>query len=597
MPNNKPANWKKPKPTYHEPHYCLPTNNDTITEQAEQTIYHPCIEDCGNLKAGITVQIGNNFEGNHMKPNPQDNEIAVSNNGIIVNADNGSIAYFKENGDSIVKFGLEWNTFYNDTILNNGFVFDPRVTYDSYNDRFILVTLYHSYDYKDARIMLSFSDSLVADTVTWNHYYIHCDTVFNSIDEELYWFDYPNLAINKEEAFVTCNIFVRDTILNKNNYISTVLFQLKKQDGYQNNATVQQKDWKSILNADGDPARTLVPLSDGLQLDSYNNRLYLVSNNSNTSSRLFWYKLDGNINDTTAQINSNFVLSSSYYATASYASQMGGNPGDRIRIIDCRIQHGYYQNGKLYFVFHRSDNGWMEVVYDRISISNNTIVENTWGGNGTNNNYLYPSIANFGIDSTDENSMISFQRTGPNNYIQIGVVNFENGWSPQTTIVKEGVGLLDRKNYLGSSLTYERFGDYTDIQRRYNSQSCWLTGSYPYDSTGAIPNHFGVTAGVNTWITEIGDVGVGILELTKNTNFSIFPNPTNGNQIHIKGKKVTSNLEITLTDISGKMIIKQVFYSSNNMLLDLPNHLSGMYFLTIKSKTEYYETHKIIIDN
>lgn len=597
MPDNKPDNWKPSKSNNQETHYCLPTENDTITEQAEQTIYSPCIEDCENLKAGITVQIGRNFEGNHMRYTPQDNEIAVSNNGLIVNADNGSITYFKENGDSIAKFALEWNTFFNDTILNKGFVFDPRVIYDSYNDRFILVVLYHSYDYKDARIILSFSDSLVADTITWKHYYIHCDSIFNGIDEELYWFDYPNLALNKDEVFVTCNVFNRDTTANSSQYISTVLFQLSKQDGYQNNATIQRKVWKNVLNADGDPAKTLVPLSDGLQLNSYQNKLYLVSNNSINSSRIFWYELTGNINDTTAQIISHFVLSPSYYSVASYASQMGGNAGDRIRIFDCRIQHGYYQNGKLHFVFHRSDNGWMEVVYDRITISNGSIVENTWGGNGTNNNYLFPSIANFGVNSTDENSMISFQRTGPNNYIQIGVVNYNNGWSPQTTIVKEGVGILDRITYGGTSATYERLGDYTDIQRRYNQQSCWLTASYPYDSTGLVHNHFGINKGVNTWIAEVGDVGVGITEISKGNNFNIYPNPTNGQQIHIKGKNIDSDLEISLTEISGKTILRQSFFSNDNITLNIPVHLSGMYFLTIKSKTGNYETHKIIINN
>jgi len=596
--SNLPVNWKRPNPKpgfQDEIHKCLPTVNDTTTEQAEQTIYQNCIEDCGNLKAGINVQIGNNFEGNHMKDNPQDNEIAVSNNGIVVNADNATIAYFKENGDTIVKFGLKWEDFYDNVTIASGKVFDPRVTYDSYQNRFILINIFRSYDYTDSRILVSFSDSLITDSITWNHYYIHCDSVFNSIDEELFWFDYPNLAINKDEAFVTCNVYNRDNLSNESLYQSTVLFQLDKQDGYQNNTEVQRKNWKNILNADGDDANTLVPLSDGLQLDSYNDKLYLVSNNSVNSSRLFWYELTGDINDNTAQLNSHFVLSPSYYSIASYASQMGGNAGDRIRLFDCRIQHGYYQNGVLHFVFHRSDNGWMEVVYDRITISNGTIVENTWGGDGTNNNYIFPSIANFGLDSTNENSMISFQRTGPNNYIQIGVVNYDNGWSPQTTVVKEGVSILDRISYLGTFKTYERLGDYTDIQRRYNSHSCWLTGSYTYGDS--INNHFNKHMGANTWIAEIGDIGVGILENDKQSNFVIYPNPTNGTQIHIKGKEINTNIGVTLTDISGKIILINSFDTSSNIVLEIPKHLSGMYFIQIKTKSKNYETFKIIINN
>jgi hypothetical protein len=590
MPNNKPKNWKPPTNLVIK-NLSKRFDSNIYREPSEQPPIKPCSQDCGDLKAGIQVQIGNSFEGNHQGwYNPLDNTIAISNDGLIVSVDNGTVAYFKENGDTIAKFGLPWSNFYSDTSIIANNAFDPRVIYDRYENRFILLTLYKNAS--DSRMIISFSDSLISDTVTWNHYYIHCDSVFTGIDEEGYWFDYPNIAINKDELFIESK--VEDDIFNNR---STILFQIKKQDGYLNLPTIQKKVWKNILNADGDPAKNVVPLSDGLQLDSYNNKLYLVSNNSINSSRLFWYELNGNIDDTTATITSTFILSPVYYSVASYASQMGGSAGDRISIYDNEILSGYHQNGKLHFTYHRSDNGWMEVVYNKIDISNNTINTHTWGGDGTNKNYMFPAVACFGVDSTDENAMIAFQRTGPSTYIELCVVNYDNGWSPQTTVIKEGVGLLDQTIYDGTSNTYERFGDYIDIQRRYNNQSCWVAGQFAFDSTGTSANHFGQTNGVNTWIAEIGDVGVGINEIEKNNDFSIYPNPLRGNKLNITSIQNASISKIVLTDVLGKTILFTQNKIGDMVTLNLPKGLNGIYFLTIQTKTNNYETHKIIINN
>ncbi len=592
MPDNKPENWKPKESTFNKT-FSKNYDANAYSELAEQPPLKPCSQDCGDLKAGITVQIGNSFEGNHQKYTPLDNTIAISNDGLIVSVDNGTVAYFNENGDSIAKFGLPWNIFYSDTTIVANNAFDPRVIYDRYENRFILLTLYKNAS--DSRMIVSFSDSLISDTVTWNHYYIYCDTIFNSIDEEEYWFDYPNIAINKDELFIESK--VKDDISSNQ---STILFQIKKQDGYSNLPTIQKKVWKNILNADGDPAKNLVPLSDALQLDNYNNKLYLVSNNSYNSSRLFWYELNGNIDDTTAQITSTFILSPVYYSVASYASQMGGNAGDRISIYDNEILSGYHQNGKLHFTYHRSDNGWMEVVYNKINISNNTIATYTWGGNGTNKNYMFPTVACFGVDSTDESAMIAFQRTGPNTYIELCAVNYDNGWSPQSTVIKEGVGLLDQVIYNGTASTYERFGDYIDIQRKYNSRSCWVAGQFAFDSTGLDidTNHFGISNGVNTWIAEIGDVGVGINEIENDLDFSIFPNPVTSSQLNILSKNSNSISNLILTDILGKTIFTTQNVESKTIItINLPKGLSGVYFLTIQSKTNQYETYKVIINN
>ena len=126
----------------------------------------------------------------------------------------------------------------------------------------------------------------------------------------------------------------------------------------------------------------------------------------------------------------------------------------------------------------------------------------------------------------------------------------------------------------------------------------WVAGQFSFDSTGTSANHFGQTNGVNTWIAEIGDVGVGINEIENDLDFSVFPNPVNGSQLNIFSKNSNSISNLILTDILGKTIFaSQNLESKEIITINLPQGLSGVYFLTIQSKTNQYETYKVIINN
>ncbi len=276
----------------------------------------------------------------------------------------------------------------------------------------------------------------------------------------------------------------------------------------------------------------------------------------------------------------------------SFASQLGGNGNDRIKFIDARIQNGYFQNGKLHFVHHRSDNGWSEILYGRIISSSNTFEHNTWGGDGTNMNYMYPSIAHFGNTPIEENAMITFTRTGPGIYNEICVVNYENGWSPLTTVVKSGLGLLDLANDVVSPWdSLERIGDYSDIQRKYNDVTCWLIGAFPF---GSSPNHFGSTSGVNTWVAEVGRDGVGIDETNEQFALKLHPNPTNNGLFYLDGENLSNQLlEIQIVDVMGRPTAFQSSKVSSDRLQLQLDKMNGIFFVTTIFKNGNYDTFKI----
>ena len=566
--------------------------------QPEQTFYmNPSEMNASQKQNGIPVQMGRNFEGNHLfGGTPADNAIAISKSGTIVSIDNATFAYFKENGDSVVQFGLTLaNVLDTSGTLSNGGFFDPRVVYDSYNDRFIAVVDYHSADYSDSRLFICFSQPLTSDSVSWNCYNIHCDSVYTGTNDSLYWFDFPSIAINQNELFVTSNVFERvpggGSTLQAN-----LLLQIEKAGGYSGGA-LNAKNWNNIQDSEGNNRGTLIPLSDAFQSTNYDTGCYLVSNYAGASTKFFWYELTGDINDPNAQVLRHLTATSFYYDFPTYASQMGGNGGDRILFGSCKIHSGFHQNGKLHFVFHRSDNGWGEVVYANIDIGNNSFFSDTWGGDGTNMNYMYPSIAPFGSDSTEENFMIAFLRTGPSIFPEICAVNYDNGWSPSSKVVKAGLGVINLRTELAPPWdldSLERWGDYTDIQRKFNSpqKACWLAGSYPFGDT---LNFFGVRWGVNTWIAEIGDSNITSIDKPLAVHsFSLYPNPSDGSNITVRLPYKYDAGEYEVFTASGGLFLSQSF-SGNNISFGNNFFEPGLYYLRIRSKHYEYETKKFVV--
>jgi hypothetical protein len=561
-----------PQKPYGQTDYPFCTYNDNTTPQQKS----------------ITPIIGRNFGANNLdNGTPADNFLAISNNGNIFSVDNYAADIYLDTPDTIDQFINKWQTFFiysGFSLYANGF-FDPKCIYDKQNDRFINVILNKGLNYSNPKLLISFSDTIDLNIADWKHYEIKTDSLYPGMN---YWFDYPNIAVNKDELFITLNVFDTNDVFKDN-----ILFQINKQEGY-NNDTLVWDYYKSIPRTSGQVSGSLFPLSDAMQDSSYNDGIYLVQTISiadGGADSLYWYHLTGNLSDTTKSINS-YSLHTTPYTYYNYASQSTGQAGDRINVGRCRVRGGYYQNGKLHFVYMRSNSTWGQIVYSKINISTNTEQRATYGS-GSPNNYCYPSIAHFGDTDTTEDAMICFLKVGLNDYPTIGVINYDGTWSNKT-IVKQGDSLLNLTTYSGTLEDYEHWGDYTNIQRKYNSNpaTCWLVGSYSF---GVGPNLGNVNYGLNAWIAEIGDVGVGINELTKeDTHFSLYPNPTT-NYINISFNKTIDKqkMDIKIYNHLGQLIQTKQITEDKTILL-LSNLTQGVYYISITSKNKNYGIQKFI---
>jgi hypothetical protein len=596
MPNNKGADWK---PTIIKEDFEHNLELEKVTYDYNDPVItditaKPCIDCNGTAQ---TIIKNRNFIGNNLDHRwPADNYLAVSNSGKIVSVDNNTIEIFNENGVS--SGNSTWPNFFTDITLNGTF-FDPKVIYDRYSDRFILVVLFHSTDYSDSRILLAFSDPATSSSTTWNLYQwsLPAGSGFDNTTTNKYWYDYPNIGINKNELFVSTNVIKRVSGVNQE--YKTVLYQLRKSDGYNNYVYLSNIVYLNFTDNDGNSANTLVPLSDGLQDDTYEDKMYFVNNKTTSPYKTYWYKLTGNIS-TGNTITKQTLTSTISYSPAPYANQLGSVVGDRIKISVARIRSGYHKNGNLHFVFERGDQGWSEIAYGKINTMQSplatSITPSTYGGYEFQLNHMYPSISCMSADG--EKSIITYALTGPSIYNKIAAIDKQGlNWGSPITI-KNGLGLLNLSTYNPSATdpagTYERIGDYTNIQAKYNSDKSWLVGSYPFGST---PNIHGTSNGLNAWISEVSLNNLWAPIINPN-QFSIFPNPNNSNIINvtITDNQIDNNCMLITKDYTGNQVFEKQLFESKNTNIEIPVLEKGIYFVTINSKSNTYENQKLIIN-
>lgn len=119
---------------------------------------------------------------------------------------------------SVVNTSIEWHTKsgaqQGSMSLKNFFssatnTFDPKVVYDAYNDRFVVITLErvnigngNTAD-DQSRILVSISDDADPNG-TWHTYSINSLTTIGGVNT---WADYPGIAVDEDAIYITNNMF------------------------------------------------------------------------------------------------------------------------------------------------------------------------------------------------------------------------------------------------------------------------------------------------------------------------------------------------------------------------------------------------------
>ena len=440
----------------------------------------------------VTPVIDASFEANtSVDETPSSNSIAVSDDGIIISANNDGIIYFTEAGTRL--YEAKWADFFDDNQLTSSF-FSPRVLYDPVEDRFILVVL-HGKTSATSRVVISFSKSKNPQD-GWNVYKLSGNPL-----GEGNWFDFPSIGISTNELYVSGNL------IEGTNFDKALVYQISKTDGYVA-AFLDVQYWTDFFNG---PV-SITPASYGHDGD-YGPGIYLVSSAAAGDDAYWFWDLTDDIGGNPELIG--YIIPSETYGPPADASQPGTT--DKLETGDSRTTNAFYLDGIIHFVMNIDvGGGFSGISYNRLSVPQQNVTTSHFSQSG-NADLAHAGVASFATSASDRSVMISFLRSAADIFPEFRVVNVDQGmsWS-SATLVKGGETYVDRLTGL------ERWGEYTGIARRHNSTDprTWSSGSAGANVAGQIDHTY------KTWIGEVTNgQNVSTEDIRKSIAFSVTPNP------------------------------------------------------------------------
>ncbi len=221
----------------------------------------------------------------------------------VVQVVNSNIAFYdKTNGTQT--FAQSSSTFFSG-LGAPSFQFDPRVVYDQYNDRFILIFLALDTGNSISQILIATSDDGNPNG-TWNRFVINSAVNINGTNS---WLDYPMVGYTGDAFVVSGNMFP----FGAGGFTGIQSFVIDTSDMYSNVAPAVVPFTSTGLGFNLQPADTYTPGT---------NRVYGISLNTSTSVRLWAF---------TALDTATPALTSTTLAVASYggigAAPSGTSPG------------------------------------------------------------------------------------------------------------------------------------------------------------------------------------------------------------------------------------------------------------------------------
>lgn len=506
-------------------------NRESNTQPAAATLPTPTI--------GMTFQ-GNGFNNG----TPTDNEVAIGNNGHLISVQNSTV--FRYNTNTSTSLGLQsLNVFFSGLGITAS-KYDPKVLYDPQANRFVVVCL-AGYVSSNTHILVGFSNS---DSIngTWNLY----ELPGNPFNDTL-WTDYPMIAVNNNELFVTANL-LHDNQPWQTGFVETVVWQLNKWDGY--NGDSIRTELHSGINTNGRPVRNLCPVEAGGIPSNGPGMFFLSDRNLDaTNDTIFLVHISDTANSPTQTVSVTMLESNIAYWAPIPADQPGS--GGYLQTNDARILGAFMENNVIQFVCATLDTATgNDGIYHGVIQSPSTSPAITcYIYSDTALDYGYPNIAWCGYNSTENTAMIQFLHASAtvNPGFSVMVVDGAGDFSNRLQ-VKAGLG--------GVSLISgdERWGDYTGIQRRYDAGgTCWVNG------------YFGTANGTHaTWVSEIGrSADVSVAEPAPVQEHTVFPNPFEDNINITFALDVHKNIRFAVYDMQGRLcevLVQDEFKAGKHVL-------------------------------
>lgn len=532
-----------------------------------------------NTNKDLNPSVGEDFTGKPIGPAgiPNDNTIAVSNDGIIISAINTTVTILDSTGN-VLKFRSLAGIVAGQLGILDRF-YDPKVLYDPIADRFILVFLEGSTS-DDTRIIVGFTQTN-DPTGNWNFYQINGKPLGGNT-----WSDYPIIAHNGVDLYITVNSLLDNTSWQEG-FLQSFIWQINKEDGYNGESLTQNLFYD--IEYKNQPVWSICPVQPAEALNQEDMYFLSVRPDAEMNDTIFLHYINESSNSGNGQHSLDVLRSGLAYGVPPSALQP--TEGFLLQTNDTRVLSATLYENSIHFVQSTLipeplSSGIYHGIISELDGARNVTAQRL---NHPDYDLAYPSITFTGGEPQDKRPMmITFSHSGAQDYPGTSLV-FYNGLSSlesiysEINVIKEGDSIIN--TFVADSL--ERWGDYTDIQRQYNRAGIvWLCGSYG-DSTGKN----------NVWIAKV-DVN-DELELVQ--SILTYPNPASSSVQVAANFTEDQTVNVFLTDISGKRVKElrnqQVRAGSAAFLVHVNDLATGMYVLSIQAENgDVIHSQKVIIE-
>lgn len=270
--------------------------------------------------------------------NPPDNTMAINTDGILVCAINSRLIICDTAGKRLFDRGLSsfFTSSLNGPVLSRFFC-DPRVVYDTYAARFIVSAMTCEGSSTTSQLLLAVSKSQNPLDGWWFYQIAGNQSPPLAVRT---WFDFPNISVNRNDVFITTNLFT-----DNGDYRQAAVFQLRKQP-LLSGSLPSQTDLRTHLSLEGQPyALFPVPNASGDGSTS----TVLISNGlgSEDKSTIALYEFTGSTDN-------GLVIRRTQVNVPTFRQPAFARQPQSSVILSCFDQRGaggLFIDGKIHYVF------------------------------------------------------------------------------------------------------------------------------------------------------------------------------------------------------------------------------------------------------
>lgn len=404
---------------------------------------------------------------------PNDNTAAVSNDGILLLAVNSNVYLQNLKNDSIL-YPNDFVTLREVFDLPFGNYYDPKVLYDKDMDRFVLTFLKDNVP-ASSQIMIGFSKTN-NPLDGWNIYALPGNPLNNNR-----WTDFPTIAISDSSVFFSGNLIIPGVSWQVG-FDGSILWEMDKYAGYDSATSINPKLYYDIKHGNH-YIRNLhcVQGADGNldQLHLFSNRNFDIQNDTIFLVSLLKENADS------SYLNVKALISDLKYGVPPNGRQADTDTSDATKGLqtnDARVLGAIQFEDEIQFVsnainpetgFSAIYHGTVHNLYTEPNITANLITDKV-------KDYGYPNIAWTGNEACDREVMIAFNHTSFVDTAGISAVYVDNERNYSEVIaLRRGKSIVDRISFD----SYERWGDYFGMQRKYNEAGKVYTFGFTTDET------------------------------------------------------------------------------------------------------------------